>query len=85
MSPNKSRNVKKMLIKEKEIKTVNILCVCLFVGRITRTSSSSASSWEWSSNLSKTIDLPRVLSHLQLEIPSQPNKLLMLLYNGLKN
>ena len=33
--------------------------------------------------LSKPINLPRILSRLQLEVPSKPNKLLMLCYNRL--
>jgi len=31
----------------------------------------------------KTINFPRILGHLQLEVPSKPNKLLVLLYSGL--
>ena len=32
----------------------------------------------------RTVDLPRVLGHLQLEIPDQLNELLMHLHSGLK-
>ena len=37
----------------------------------------------WVGKPSKTIDMPRILGHLQLEVPCKPNTLLMLLYNRL--
>ena len=33
---------------------------------------------------SRSVNPPRILGHLQLEIPSKPDKLLKLLYSGLK-
>ena len=32
---------------------------------------------------SRTIDPPKILGHLKLEVPNKPNKLLVLLYSGL--
>ena len=37
----------------------------------------------WVGKSSRTINLPRILGHFHLEIPSKPNQLFMLLYSGL--
>ena len=38
----------------------------------------------WVGHSSKTVQLPRVVSHLQLKIPSQQHQLLMLLDSGVQ-
>ena len=38
----------------------------------------------WVGRSFKTIQVPRIVGHLQLEIPSQPHQLLMLLDSGLQ-
>lgn len=74
------------------------LCLCLSVCRITRNASSLTNGLESTlnlhhhhdmtiiiiiTNIHATIQLPKILSHLQLEVPYKPNELLMLLQSRL--
>ena len=78
--------------KKKKKKERNMLCVYLYAeSPITPLPRLVSGSGLWIiiiitqvGKSFRTANLPRVLGHLQLEIPGQLNELLMLLHSGLK-